>query len=44
VLSYENGFGAMGLREKLGGEWLWTLNLEVHGVGSALLSFWGHME
>jgi hypothetical protein len=26
-----NGFGGMGMRERLGEEWWWTLNMEVHG-------------
>jgi hypothetical protein len=26
------------LRERLGGEWQWTLNLAVHEVGSVLLN------
>ena len=28
----------MGLRERVGGEWQWTLNLAVHGAGDVLLS------
>ena len=28
----------MGLREKLGREWWWTLNMEVHGEDSVLVS------
>jgi hypothetical protein len=30
-------FGAMGLRDRLGGEWWWTLNLAVHEAGDVLL-------
>jgi hypothetical protein len=37
------GFGAMGLRERLGGEWWWTLNMEVHGEGGVLVSLSGCM-
>jgi hypothetical protein len=33
-----NGCGVMGLRERLGGELRWTLNLVVYGVGGVLLS------
>jgi hypothetical protein len=28
----------MGLGERLGGEWRWTVNLAVHGMGGVLLS------
>jgi hypothetical protein len=33
----------MGLRERLGGEWWWTLNMEVHEEGGVLVSLLGHM-
>jgi hypothetical protein len=37
----------MGLRERIGGEWWWILNMVVHGVGNVLLSLlecleWGY--
>jgi hypothetical protein len=34
----------MGLRERLGGEWWWTLNMAVHGEGGVLVSLLGRME
>jgi hypothetical protein len=34
-------FGDMGLRERLGGEWWLTLNMEVHGEGGILVSLLG---
>jgi voltage-gated potassium channel Kch len=43
MLSYVNGFGDMGLRERHGGKWWWTLNMEVHGEGGVLVSLLGHM-
>jgi hypothetical protein len=42
MLSLVNGFGVMGLRERLCGEW-WTLNMEVLGEGSVLVSLLGCM-
>jgi hypothetical protein len=33
----------MGLRERLGGEWLWTLNIEAHGEGGVLVSLLGRI-
>jgi hypothetical protein len=33
----------MGLRERLGGDLRWTLNLEVYGVGGVLLSLLEHL-
>jgi hypothetical protein len=33
----------MRLREKLGGEWWWTLNLVIHGMSGVLMSPLGRM-
>ena len=45
MISLVNGCGTMGLRERLGGEWRWTLNLAVHGADGVLLMeclVWGY--
>jgi hypothetical protein len=34
----ENGYGAVSMRERLGGKLWWTLNLAVCGVGGVLMS------
>jgi hypothetical protein len=34
----------MGLREKFGGRWLWTLNMELHREGGVLVSLSRHMK
>jgi hypothetical protein len=34
----------MCMRERLSGEWWWTLNSVVRGVGGVLMSLLGHME
>jgi hypothetical protein len=44
MLSWINGFGDMGLRERLGGEWWWILNMKVCEKGSVIVSLLGRME
>jgi hypothetical protein len=38
VLFWENGFSAMCMRERRGGELWWTLNLAAHGMGGVRMS------
>jgi hypothetical protein len=41
--SSENGFSAMCMRVKHGGELWWTLNMAVHGMGEVLMNLMGRM-
>jgi hypothetical protein len=36
-----NGYGAVSMRERTCGEWWWTLNLTLGGVGGVLMSLCG---
>jgi hypothetical protein len=43
MLSKENGYGAMCMRNRLGEKLWWTLNLTVCGVASVLVSLFGRI-
>jgi len=36
-------FGTVCMRERLGGEWRWTLSFAIHGAGGVLLSLLEHL-
>jgi hypothetical protein len=38
LLSWVNGFGVIGFRERLSKVWSWNLNMEVLGEGGVLVS------